>query len=31
MLIVEEMMHGAYLSVIFHVEHEKLPFIAVLT
>ena len=29
--IVAKIMQSAYLCVIFHVKHKKLPFLAVLT
>ena len=29
--IVNEMMQRAYLCVILHVKHKKLPFVAILT
>ena len=29
--LVDEMMQSAYLCIILHVKHRKLPFIAVLT
>ena len=29
--LVDEMMQSAYLCIILHVKHKKLPFIAVLT
>ena len=29
--LVDEVMQSAYLCVILHVKHKKLPFIAILT